>query len=84
MVDLVCYLTNSLFFDVSLLYYYINLRLLINPCRTSGDRDLSLSISLSCSFVTVSELTCCELFCAFVILLAILLPIKSSVVSSLF
>ena len=43
---------------------------------------LSLGISLSCSFVTVSELFCCEFFETFVILSAILLPIKSPVASA--
>ena len=52
----------------------------------------SSGISLSCSFVTVSELFCCEFFETFVILpsydlataSAILLPIRSSVASSVF
>ena len=45
---------------------------------------LSLCIYLSCSFVTVSKLFHCEVFEAFVILLAILLPIKSRVASVFF
>ena len=61
MVDLVYYLTNSLFFDVPLLYYYINLRLLTYFCLPSGDTYLPLGIYLSCSFVIVSELFCGEL-----------------------
>ena len=40
---------------------------------------ISLGIFLSSSFVTVSKLFCCKIFETFVILLAILLPIKSSV-----
>ena len=56
---LVYYLTNLLFFDIPLLCYYINLRLSIIFCLSSGDIYLSLCISLSCSFVTVSELFCC-------------------------
>ena len=39
---------------------------------------------LSCSFVSLSELFCGEFFEAFVILLAILLPIKSPVASAVF
>ena len=45
---------------------------------------LSLGISLSCSYVTVSELFCCEFFETFVILLAVLLPIKALVASDVF
>ena len=62
MVDLVYYLTNVLFFDIPLLYYYINLRSSITFCLSSGDIYLFLDISLSCLFVTVSESCCCELF----------------------
>ena len=51
---------------------------------SSKDIFLSLGIFLSCSFVTVSELSCCELSETFVILLAILLPIKSPVASAVF
>ena len=53
-------------------------------CLCSGDIYLSLGISLSFSFVTVSELFSCEVFGTFVILLAILLPIKSRVASAVF
>ena len=59
MVDLVCYLKNLLFFDIPLLYYYINLRSWIIFCLSAGDTYLSLGISLPCSFVTVSELFSC-------------------------
>ena len=45
---------------------------------------LSLEISLSCSFVTVSELFCSKIFETFVILSAILLQIKSPVASAVF
>ena len=76
MVDLVYYLTNLLLFDISLLYYYINLRSSIIFCLTSGDIYLSLGISLSCSFVTAFELFCGKFFETFVIPLAILLLIK--------
>ena len=47
MVDLVYYLANLFFFDIPLLYYYINPR---------------SSIPSSCAFVTVSELFRCEVF----------------------
>ena len=77
MAELVYYLTNLLFFDIPLLYYYINLRSSVILCPSSGDVYLCLGISLSCSFVTVSGLFCCEVFETFLILLAILLPIKS-------
>ena len=53
-------------------------------CLSSGDIYLPLGISLSCSFVTVSELYYCEFFKTFVILSGILLPIKSSVDSAVF
>ena len=56
MVDLVYYLTNSLFFDIPLLCYFINLISLIIFCLPCGDIYLSLDISLPYSFVTVSEL----------------------------
>ena len=59
MVDLVCYLKKLLFFDIPLLYYYINLRLWIIFCLSAGDTYLSSGISLPCSFVTVSQLFSC-------------------------
>ena len=84
MVDLLYYLTSLFFFDVTVLYYYINLRSSITFCLSSGDIYLSFGISLSCSFVIVSELFCNERLGTFVILLAILLPIKSPVASAVF
>ena len=45
---------------------------------------LSLGISLSSSFVTVTELFWCKVFEISVILLGILLPIESPVVSAVF
>ena len=84
MVDLVHYLTNLLFFDIPLLYYYINLISSVILCLSSGDIYLSLGISLSYSFVIVSELFCGELLETFVVLVAILLPIISPVVSAAF
>ena len=62
MADLVYCLKNLLFSDIPLLYYYINLRSPTTFCPSSGDTYLSLGISLSCSFVTVSELFCVETF----------------------
>ena len=62
----------------------MNLSLSIVFSLSSGDIYLSLGISLSCLFVTVSELFCCKFSETFVILLAILLPIKSPVASAIF
>ena len=62
MADLVYCLTNLLFLDVPLLSYYINLESSIFFCLSSGDIYLSLGITLSCSFVNVSELLYCEFF----------------------
>ena len=80
------------FFDISLLYYYLNVKSSITFCLFSRDIYLSLGICLSYSFITVSELFCCKFFKTFVILpsynlataSAILLPIKSPVVSAVF
>ena len=71
MIDLVYCLTNLLFFDIPLLYYYINLRSSIIFCLSSGDIYLSLGISLSCSFVTVFGSFCVEFFQTIIILLGI-------------
>ena len=65
MVDLVhClrtyYFFKKLPFNISLLYYHINLRSSIVFCLSSGGIYLSLGIFLSCSFLTVSQLFCCE------------------------
>ena len=81
-------LINLLFFDITLLYYYILLKSSIIFCLFSGNICLSLRISLwsllfSSSFLTVSELFC-EVLEAFVIFYAILLPIKSPVASTVF
>ena len=73
MVNLVHCLTNLLFFDIPLLCNYINLRSSIIFCLSSADIYLSLGISLSCPF---------KIFETFVILSAILLPIKSPVASA--
>ena len=70
MVGLIHYhLTNSLFFDIPLLYY-ANLNLLIISCLSSGETYLSLVTSFFIGFA--------------VILSVILLPIKSPVASALF
>ena len=71
-----------LFFDDLLFYYYINLISSIIFSLFSGDIYLSLGISWSFSFVTVSDLFSCEFFATFVILWAILLRIKLSVASA--
>ena len=68
------FLTSLLFFDISVLNYYINLRLSVTFCLSSGDTYLSLGVSTS--FVTVYELFWGEVFETFVILSAIVLPIK--------
>ena len=69
------FLKLLLFFDMSLLYYF-NLSSPIVCCLSSGEIYRSLGISLSCSFVTISELFGCEFFETFVILFVVLLPIK--------
>ena len=82
MVDLAYCLTNLLFFDIPLLYCYVNLRSSIIFYLSSGDIYLSLGISLSCSFATVSELFCSKFFETFVILSRTLLPIRPPVASA--
>ena len=77
MVNFAYCLTSVLFFDISLLYYYINLRLSIIFCFSSGEIYHSLGISIY--FVTVSELFCGEVSETVVMSSAILLPIKSPV-----
>ena len=83
------YLTSLLLFDIPLLYCHINLASSIIFYLSSVDIYLSLDISLSnpiyfLLFVTVSELFCGEIFETFVILSAILLPIKSPIASAIF
>ena len=77
MVDLVYSPTGFLFFDIPLLYYYINLRSSIVCCVFWGDIYLSLGVSIS-----LTELLCGKLFEAFVILLENILPIGSPVASA--
>ena len=79
MVDLVYCLASLLFFDLPLLYYYINLNLSIICCFSS--RDICLSFGIPVSRSTVSEVFWVDFF---VILLATLLPIKSPVASAAF
>ena len=82
MVDLMHCLTNTLFFDIPLLYHYISLNSSIISCLFSGDMYLSFGVSdsslasLFCGFLDFSETV--------VILSAILLLIKSSVTSAVF
>ena len=79
MVDLMDCLTNSLFFDISLLYYYISLNSSIICCLFSGDIYLFFGASdssLASLFLDFLE--------RFVILSAILLPTKSPVASAVF
>ena len=67
---------------IILLYYYINLRSLTIFCLFFWDIYLSLSISVS--LPTVSEVFCGEFLKTFVILLVIFLPIKLPVASAAF
>ena len=84
MVDLVYCLTNLLFFDIALLYYYINLRSLIICSLFSRNIYFSLGIALSNPVFFVSssivlEPSCGELPETYVIFWSILLSIKSAV-----
>ena len=80
MVDLMCRLSNLLFFGIPLLYY-VSLNSSIIFCLSFEEIYLSFGISLLTSFDCISSL--CDFFDALVILSAILLPIKSPVVSAL-
>ena len=60
----------------------MNLRSSIIFCLSLENIYLSLGISLSCSFLT--ELFCGDVCETFVILSAILLPVKSAVASAVF
>ena len=80
MVDLMYCLTNLLFFGVPLLYFYINLNSPTICCLSSGDIYISFGISL----LALSKLFYKDFFETFVILSAILLPIKSPVASAVF
>ena len=74
-------LTNSLFFDIPLLYCYTNLNSSIICCLSSGDMYLFLGVAL---FTFTSILSFDDFFETLIILSAILLPIKSSVASAIF
>ena len=83
MADLVYCLTNLLFFDIPLLYCYTNLNSSITCCLFSEDMYLSFGISIS----SLGVFFCSSLeyfFQIFIILSAILLPIKSPVASATF
>ena len=79
-------LTNSLFFDILLLCYCTNLNSSIMCSLFYGDIYLSFDISLLASFFSKCNSVECnsleDFFEAFVILSAVLLPIKSPVASA--
>ena len=79
MVDLVYCLTRWLFFDILLLYHYINLNSSRICCLSS--KHIYLSFGIYVLLPTNSELFCGGFFS---ILLAILLPIKSPVFLAVF
>ena len=85
-----CILSNKFtifWYSIIISYYYINLTSLIIFRLCSRDIYLSPCISLSSlifSYLFVTELFCDEVFEAFVILLAILFPIKSTFFSEVF
>ena len=81
MVDLVYCPRDLLFFDIPLLYYYIIILILGHQQFYFFLLDIYIYIyifffwySLLCSFVTVSELFCCEVFETFITLSIILFP----------
>ena len=74
---------NGVLSNKFILFWYAIIILLLF-CFSSVDLCLFLGISLSCSFLTIYELSGCEVFETFVILSAILLPIKSPVVPAVF
>ena len=79
MVDLVCCSTDLLFFDIPLINYYINFN------RQVFFLEIFLLVFLYILFFSnVSELFCSKFLETFVILSAILLPIKSTVASAVF
>ena len=79
------YVTNLLFFDTPLLYYYTNLNSSIICCLFSGDMYLFLGVAYYTS-ISVSSFgnSFVDFFETLVILSAILLPIKSPVASAVF
>ena len=84
MVALINYcLTNLLFFNIPLLFYYTNLNSSIACCLSSGDIYLFLGTSFGLVLSAFDSLFR-VLLETFVILSAILLPIKSPVASPVF
>ena len=67
-----------------IIFFYINLSSSIISCHFSEESYLSLGVSLLFLFIIVSELFSVSVFETFVILLAILLPIKSPVAAAIF
>ena len=57
MVDLLYYLITLMLFDISLLYYQMNLRSSTIFCHVPGGLYLSSGISLACLVLTVPELS---------------------------
>ena len=84
MVGLVYCLKHLLYFDIPLMYYYINITSSMIFCLSSRGIYLSFLMSLSCSFLTIYKLFCGKILAFFVILSVILLPIKSPVASAFF
>ena len=90
MVDVIHCLTNLLFFDIPLLYYYTNFNSLITCFPFSGDMYLSFGISdspVASLFCERSSTKCSflrEFLEIFVLSSAILLPIESPVASAVF
>ena len=90
MVDLMCCLTNLIFFDIPLLYCYTNLNSSIICYLSFGDMyllfDSSISLLASSFFEcnSVDHSSVGDFFETLVILSAILLPIKSPVASAVF
>ena len=85
MVYLMRCLTNLVFFDIPLLYYYTNLNSSIISCLSSGDMYLFLEVALSTSS-SVSSFgnSLVDFFETLVNLSGILLTIKSPVASAVF
>ena len=81
MVDLMCRLSNLLFFGIPLLYY-VSFNSSIIFCLSLGEIYLPFGVSLLTSFDCISSF--CNFFDALVILSAILLPIKSPVAFAVF
>ena len=79
MVDWVHCLRNCIYNIIIYLIVLYYSHFINNFCLSSEVIYLSLAISISCSFAIVSELICGKVFEIFVILSAILLPVKSPV-----